>query len=502
VTKIFVYKNNLPPHIKVVHFISDSAGCFESQLHRVIQPAWKIWCGVIEKYFRLTPAGDGKSALDGMFGHLNTVLRRSVADGKLCCSLDTITEAVSASNGLASTQFAIFSPKRQRQLMGRINGLDIQSVILTTLDSDNQIMAYLHSGYGSGIKVNLAGDGELWWGEMKNGKKKERLQDVSFYKPGVSHIKKNSSCSDRWHLPSCLFVSSYFVGHPWHDGGQEMWTDLREIRADGKKQRFFDNQACQSGKWWRIDEGPSRKADEEVGRKGWKKATNSGSRSQGYAEVWALFARREAWADRLMLHGRFLAMRGWREHKLLGKHAFLGGENAKDRFLRETSKPGGLVSAGGRVDRSSSVLTGEVMESELCVGAEQQAICFWAFNWKECKQWNWKTKLQLKVLVKLYDKRPNKLWHLMREEMSRMWAQDGGLLFCSGCQNTTKELVTMDQITSWITVRTMKEKETRDPTELDVEEEVYLSALGFWATCKMGYRQFSCLLVVTGFIIF
>jgi hypothetical protein len=78
----------------------------------------------------------------------------------------------------------------------------------------------------------------------------------------------------------------------------------------------------------------------------------------------------------------FLKMRGWRGHTVLGKHVFLSGENAKTRFLRESSKPGGLVSSGGRVDQSSSVLTGKVIESESCV-CEQQVICFRAFNRKE-----------------------------------------------------------------------------------------------------------------------
>ena len=49
-------------------------------LHQAMQPFWKLWTGVDEISYRITPTGDGKSALDGMFGHFNTVLVWSAVD--------------------------------------------------------------------------------------------------------------------------------------------------------------------------------------------------------------------------------------------------------------------------------------------------------------------------------------------------------------------------------------------------------------------------------------
>jgi hypothetical protein len=110
--KNVVCKEYLPERITKLQFVSDGAGCFKSQLNRALQPFWKIWTGVDEIVYRLTPAGDGKSALDGMFGRLNTVLWSSVDMGASCYNSKTITDAMADLNGLSSTQFARWEPDR------------------------------------------------------------------------------------------------------------------------------------------------------------------------------------------------------------------------------------------------------------------------------------------------------------------------------------------------------------------------------------------------------
>jgi hypothetical protein len=107
-----VCKEYLPERITKLQFVSDGAGCFKSQLNRALQPFWKIWTGVDEIVYRLTPAGDGKSALDGMFGRLNTVLWSSVDMGASCYNSKTIADAMTDLNGLSSTQFARWEPDR------------------------------------------------------------------------------------------------------------------------------------------------------------------------------------------------------------------------------------------------------------------------------------------------------------------------------------------------------------------------------------------------------
>ena len=92
--KSIVYKEYLSEHTKKVHFVSDGAGCFKSQLQRALQPFWKIWTGVDEIVYRLTPAGDGKSVVDGMFGRLNTVLSSALNMGASYWNFQTIADAM------------------------------------------------------------------------------------------------------------------------------------------------------------------------------------------------------------------------------------------------------------------------------------------------------------------------------------------------------------------------------------------------------------------------
>jgi hypothetical protein len=192
--KNVVYKEYLPKHVKKVHFVSDGAGCFKSMLHRAMQPFWKLWTGVDEISYRITPAGDGKSALDGMFGRLNTVLRSAVDQGSSYFNSATIAETIAESNGLASTQFAIFEPDRSKQVQVSIP-MNFESVLLTTLDperveSDQSTVAFKHSGYGNGTRIDPSKDIQFSWRRITGKRKKKEdvttisgvyNTDVSFY---------------------------------------------------------------------------------------------------------------------------------------------------------------------------------------------------------------------------------------------------------------------------------------------------------------------------------
>ena len=66
--KAKIYGIHLPTQVNKVIFRSDGAGCFKSIFHRAMQPHWKTWTGIEEMVFRVTPAGDGKFIVGGMFG--------------------------------------------------------------------------------------------------------------------------------------------------------------------------------------------------------------------------------------------------------------------------------------------------------------------------------------------------------------------------------------------------------------------------------------------------
>jgi hypothetical protein len=131
-----VYRDYLPRRIKKVLFVSDGAGCFRSMMQRSIQPFWKVWRGIEEISYRITLAGDGKSALDGMFGRLNTVLRSQVDCEDSYYNTETmLANTINNSTGLAGTKFAQFAPNRSRQVEVEFTGVNFESVLLTTLDS-------------------------------------------------------------------------------------------------------------------------------------------------------------------------------------------------------------------------------------------------------------------------------------------------------------------------------------------------------------------------------
>jgi hypothetical protein len=189
-----VYKEYLPKHItKKVLFVSDGAGCFKSQLHRALQPFWILWTGVDEIVCRITPAGDGKSALDVMFGRLNTVLQSSVDMGASYWNSETITKAIEDSNGLLSTQFARFAPERLQQLKAEVNTMHFESVLLTTLDLDQDVnnqstLTFKHSRYGSGKQIMPDKDIKFIWLAWKGERKakEDRTSITGVYNANVS----------------------------------------------------------------------------------------------------------------------------------------------------------------------------------------------------------------------------------------------------------------------------------------------------------------------------
>ena len=117
------------------------------------------WIGINEKVLRISPAGDGKTELDGMFGRMTTVLQTSIVhNNSYYHDFKTILEIFAKSNGLSATDFLGYRPDRSSHLGVEITGdLTWSSSILTTVlqsdcanHSDALCSAFKHAGYGSG----------------------------------------------------------------------------------------------------------------------------------------------------------------------------------------------------------------------------------------------------------------------------------------------------------------------------------------------------------------
>ena len=62
-----VYSKHIPARCLNVWFLSDGAGCFSSQMNRMVQPLWESWTGIFEQRYMISPCGGDNSSLDGMF---------------------------------------------------------------------------------------------------------------------------------------------------------------------------------------------------------------------------------------------------------------------------------------------------------------------------------------------------------------------------------------------------------------------------------------------------
>ena len=157
--KTFLYEKCLPSHIKKARFCSDGAGCFKSKHHRGFQPFWKHWTGIDEVSLRITPAGDGKTTLDGMFARVNQILDQAIANGFSYWHADSIGEALESTDGLPATTFHVYTPNRSIQVEVDISGVDdFGSILTTNLSSSrsancNNSIAFCHTGYGNGITI-------------------------------------------------------------------------------------------------------------------------------------------------------------------------------------------------------------------------------------------------------------------------------------------------------------------------------------------------------------
>jgi len=187
--KSYIYKNCLPDHVKKSNFVADGAGCFKSKLHRAIQPLWKSWTGIEEELLRLTPAGDGKTNLDGMFGRMSVILSSSVDNGESYYNMETILDAISESNGLSSTSFVGFNPDRRCGLSVELTDTKTSfssSILTTVLASDcnhsGNILsnAFKHTGYGSGKALKSS----MFSFFVKDGDQKKKIhlydEEVSY----------------------------------------------------------------------------------------------------------------------------------------------------------------------------------------------------------------------------------------------------------------------------------------------------------------------------------
>ena len=113
--KMIMYSQLMPQYFPSVHtsrYRSDGAGCFSSNLARMLQIMWHVWTDIKEVSCRVSISGGGKSQLDGRFAFLNMAADRGVNGGASHWNASTTMDAVLAGGALHASVCGVWLPVR------------------------------------------------------------------------------------------------------------------------------------------------------------------------------------------------------------------------------------------------------------------------------------------------------------------------------------------------------------------------------------------------------
>ena len=442
--KYEVYTKHLPPEVSKVRFHSDGAGAFQSAYHKAVQPMWLFWTGGIEEEVnRVTPAGGGKSALDGMFGRLTSVLHSSVDSGNSYHDAKTTCEAMEASGGLAATTVIRYQPHRTSRLYVSFAKAKLNSVLRSKINSDRSITVSKHSGYGVGRKVFMSDvayslvckpttpminqDRDLLY-RRKNFRPPELLTKylLSFLerndRPGKASVSAIESFFEYKHFKNVI-MHQLLGHHPYCDFVQEYDNRKKDVRSVKSKAGEGENH-------------PNRRQESR------EKRGNARARKDQMS-IEEIRKEKEA-AGIFLCHARcpetlhFCRCEYLREENLIAhletepiSHRFPLGISSNDKALSLASQPGGLVAVGNRSNRKDSFFKSFPSAVDGTKGA-RAAVCFQKFNRIDDREQIRKTKLHISTLNEIFHGHEPKLNGAQaRELMKRMIdPKDGGLLFC------------------------------------------------------------------------
>ena len=446
--KKLLYKEHLPEHIKKVHFVSDGAGCYKSKLHRTIQPFYKIWTGVEEVTLRISPAGDGKTNLDGRYGTLNFALSKGVNQGGSYWNAETVIQVAKDAGGVAATEFVLFEPDRSMQLSVKlIHSMD--SVLLTIYDPDTQaIDAFKHSSYGSGLEI-------------------DSVKDISFF------VK-----TDEGKEAIALYT----------DEGEMNTEEIKRIEPKCRlqeKTRTLKSELpsflARSGEGKYDANVMAEKSRNRVENRVNKKKLSLEEIRQAKRDAGLYLCNAKCPLSSRYCRAVFLDEWRYNKHVTKDKHDFPKGMTSKDLLVKMASDPGGIVAAGSRVDRSIRTLIGPIVSSTH-PKAERMARCFGQFNRVEGRPAYRKTKKLEEVLETLFYNGVKLDATAMRKRMKSMRDVDGdgGLMFSHRKRFTNGTLLKEGQITSWVSTRTQekrKEDTAKGRSAIDLQQQELIDGI-------------------------
>lgn len=439
--KTEIYCNHLPEGIEKVHFHSDGAGAFKSVYHLAIQPMWYIWTGIEESVKRVTPAGGGKSALDGMFGRMNTCLQSAVDQGMSYYDAKTTCEALESSGGLAATTVLYFRPQRASRLYITME-TSIQSVLRSELNPDGSLTLYKHSGFGTGItifpsdfayslkckpsKAMMSKDKDLLF-----PRKKAILPPKDLVKKIFMYVGRKRE--DRLHIPAvrAFFESKHFKAFiiPNLEDFPPSCSAIEEHNNRKKDVRSIKT-APGEGANHPIQRQASRQRRGVARAQRDQKTTEEVRLAKTNAGIFLCPSRCPNFFH--YCRCEYLTKAGLENHiQKEKKHDFPQGVSTGDRAVHLASKPGGLLATGSRTNRKDKGFKAFPPVTNLTKG-EKDARCYGRFNRIENREIIHKTIRQIEFLDNcFYDNEPKLTPAQTVEIMQKTMDPDGsGLLFC------------------------------------------------------------------------
>eukprot|EP00980_Cylindrotheca_fusiformis_P024057 scaffold11480_cov117-Cylindrotheca_fusiformis.AAC.1 len=431
-SKLYIYQNHLPQRVNKAIFVADGAGCFKSKLHRAIQGFWQIWAGVTEIKYRNTPAGDGKTSLDGMFGRCSVILASAVDNGASYWNKESILAAVEESNGLSSTTFVGYSPVRENQLHVEIADSQTRfssSILSTSLASDcsnssNALSyAFKHTGYGSGKSIGCS-----MFKFFLKGTEKNIGDEIKFYNPTTGDLDEDivrefaPSWTDLSIATNAKQAATSHIAKPGEG------RNSRQVRSKNRQNRIKARSA-------RISESVEdiRFQQKESG----------------------LFLCEETWSETGSYCTRkFLGADGLEKHARNGVHKF-PSVNAKDFMACLAGNKGSMYAIGSlpNIQSQALPLPDQVFPpTEVGTPAEVAARCFGAFNRPDTTVVQQKTDAQICFLLQCFGLahklNPKQTVAKMRTEID---PTDSGLKFCNSKKHLQNNgsVLTEEQICSW-----------------------------------------------------
>jgi hypothetical protein len=445
--KVYIYQNELPDWIKESIMRTDGAGCFTSQLSKLVQPCMLAWTGVKEIVNTHPVAGGGKSSLDQMFGVMGSNLKVASDQGMSYHDAPTVLEAMESTSGIPGSRMLHFEPNRNSAVLSAaIRGASVESVLRTELASDGvSLIAFKHSGYGTGRRLECGKDMFLFQSNKAPALLKTKLPDgfIQYVQPGRirAAILSYLDDDDDSKLLGEAFCDKHLDIFPAHELDlpllqplTPLYTIIRE--AKNKKQDV----TIQS----KSVEGETR--TQTLQRKRANRTRDKAAQRVAEIELERVEMRKcglhlcdiKNETTRRYCTGRFLSAKCLQRHCEQNKHHFLTGISSKDKIVLMASGVGGAMAVGHRPDRLLKNKSVTVIEVPLHSLGIQAACCFQKFNRKEGESNYVKPQKLVDELKRLYDIVPKLNAPQFLEELRRKRDPvDGGMMFCYRKRGTT-----------------------------------------------------------------